>query len=152
MVSEYKVQSAEIKQTKAGKPYLLLKINDKLVSFFDEPDSKVPVKEGQIISCEITQKGNFLNGSKLIIVEESKAKKIEQEIKVDGEAKENENTLNAGGITYYFDIKTAKNNAKYLTISQSSAQGKSQILIFEDRITEFLEKLKKQAEKLKKPN
>lgn len=150
MVSEYKVQSAEIKQTKAGKPYLLLRINDKLVSFFDESDSKVPVKEGQIISCEITQKGNFLNGSKLTIVDESKAKKIEQEIKVDSEAKENENTLNAGSITYFFDIKVAKNNAKFLTISQTSSQGKSQILIFEDHLNEFLEKLKKQIEKFKK--
>lgn len=74
MTTLYKVQKIESKTTKAGKPYKVLTLNDKFVSFFDEKDVKVPVQEGQMITCRIVQKGNFLNGYDIAITTESQVK------------------------------------------------------------------------------
>lgn len=41
MVKVYKAQSAERKKTKTNKDYLLLTIDDKLVSFFEQEDVAV---------------------------------------------------------------------------------------------------------------
>jgi len=52
MSMTFKVQEVLNRKTKAGKDYLLLKINDNLVSFFEDSDVTVPVEAGQTIMCD----------------------------------------------------------------------------------------------------
>ena len=47
------VDGAEVRQTKAGKDYLAVRIGDKTVSFFEAADVAVAVKQRRAISCDL---------------------------------------------------------------------------------------------------
>ena len=54
------------------------------------------------------------------------------------------NNISLSTRIYSFEVKVAKNGAKYLTISESNPKtGQSKILIFEDHLKTFLEELDK---------
>ncbi len=38
----------------------------------------------------------------------------------------------AGNRTYFIDVRVAKNNKKYLTITQTQAAGKNRVIVFSD--------------------
>jgi len=62
------VQTVEKRTTSTGTPYLVLKLDDQLVSFFDEKDQHAPVQPGHQIECNIELKGKYKNGHDLRVV------------------------------------------------------------------------------------
>ena len=142
MGKSYLVQRAIVKQTRAGKDYLLLTLNDKFVSFFDEKDAKVKVEQDQYITCRIVQKGNFMNGYDIAVVDKpNDVTTGEAELQFE----KDDSVLVAGTMTYTLDVRTAKNDAKYLSISVSSSRESQRIVIFEDHIKEFTELFNKKV-------
>ena len=65
----------------------------------------------------------------------------EELIYKEGMEKKNDSILHAGGRSYFFDVKTARNNNKYLVLTEKSKEGRKNIIIFEDHVDEFLEKI-----------
>jgi len=64
----YVVQTVDKRITSTGGHYLMLKLDDQLVSFFDEKDQQSPVQVGQQVECQIELKGKYKNGHELRIV------------------------------------------------------------------------------------
>ncbi len=69
------VTKLERRDTKARKPMLVLvvklagsSIEEERVSFFDDPDVKTAVKEGDHVKYTVARKGNYLNGKNLEIL------------------------------------------------------------------------------------
>jgi hypothetical protein len=62
------VQTVEKRTTSTGTPYLVLKLDDQLVSFFDEKDQHTSVQPGHQIECNIELKGKYKNGHDLRVV------------------------------------------------------------------------------------
>jgi hypothetical protein len=71
-------------------------------------------------------------------------------------AKNESKFLKAGGRTYFFDIKEAKNGKKYLALTESRLVGdkdknehrRSTIIIFPEQAKEFAEVVKEMTAKL----
>ena len=59
------VEFFERKETRAGKPMLTLKINQKDVSFFEETDVQKEIAIGDQVQFQCTVKGQYLNGKVL---------------------------------------------------------------------------------------
>ena len=62
--------------------------------------------------------------------------------------------IRAGRRTYFFDVREAKNNKKFLIISESTASGdgtfnRSSLLVFQEDIGSFLEAFSEAKELLK---
>jgi hypothetical protein len=148
-LSNYKVEFVEIRKKK-GKDFLHIKIHDKMVGFFEEEDVSVEVKEGDIISCDINQKGKFLNGSNLKIIDKDTADiVIEEHLIVEHKQYDNDSKLHAGPRIYHFEIKKTSRGDKYLVITEQSGNKKNRIFIFDDHAESFSQKLAINLEKLK---
>ncbi len=48
----------------------------------------------------------------------------------------------ADNLTYFIDVRVAKNNKPYLTITQTDAQGKQRVIVSGDKSKEFGDALK----------
>ncbi len=171
MTENFEVQGVERKKTKAGKDYLVLTLGDRLVSFFEAADVAVDVQAGHTVTCEVVQKGKFWNGARLTNVTTGVAAKAPalKPAPAPAPAKsappaakaapagQGGTTLIEGGAdkqslytarvpggnrTYFIDVRIAKNNEKYLTITQTETQGKQRVIVFGDHIKEFADALK----------
>ncbi len=169
MTEQFEITAVERKKTKAGKDYLQLKLGDRIVSFFDGADVAVDVQVGHTVSCDVVQKGQFWNGKQLSNVTTGVATKapapgpataqaksappaakeahIGQASKTIIEGGADRQSLysariDAGARTYFIDVRVAKNNKYYLTITQTEAQGKQRVIVFADNIQKFADALK----------
>ncbi|MBN2156742.1 MAG: DUF3276 family protein [Candidatus Lokiarchaeota archaeon] len=159
-MSNYKVEKVEIRERKNGEKYLQLKLCDNSVGFFEKEDIGTKMKEGDIISCKIVQKGKFFNGTNLKVLDKVPADlKIEKKLKFDhkpdpkskgfdrkskdygSKFKGNDSKLHAGARIYYFEIKNTSKGDKYLVITEQSGDKRNRIFIFEDHAVEFSDKL-----------
>lgn len=158
--------TVEMKKTKAGKDYLQLTLGDRVVSFFNAVDVAV----GHTVTCEAVQKGQFWNGKQLSNVTTgvmakapapgsalakpapaAQAAPAGQGSKTAPEGGADRQTLfslriPAGNLTYFIDVRVAKNNKKYLTITQTEAQGKQRVIVFADYANEFADAVKQALE------
>jgi len=165
-MSNYKVEKAEIRTRKSGDEFLQLKINNNLVAFLEKEDRDVNVREGDIVSCKIEQKGKFFNGTALKVLDKDSADiKIENKIIIDEKTdkkwdrkndrkygrklEDSDSKLHAGARIYFFDVKTTSRGDKYLVVNEQSGDKRNRIFIFEDHAEEFSEKLAKNLKKLK---
>ncbi|TFG20355.1 MAG: DUF3276 family protein [Promethearchaeota archaeon] len=157
-MSHYKVEFVEVRKKK-GKEFLHVKILDQMIGFFDEEDLSAGVKEGDIISCNIIQKGKFLNGSNLKIIDgDTKDVSIEIELKIDqiidqkGERPiyDSQSKLHAGPRIYHFEVKDTSKGDKFLVITEQSGKKKNRIFIFDDHAKNFADKFSFFLEKIKK--
>jgi len=147
-VSNYIVELVEIRKKK-GKEFLHIKVCGEMVGFFEEEDISVRVKAGDIISCSIFQKGTFLNGTNLEVLDKEAAYlETEKQLGIKRELGDNESKLHAGSRIYHFEVKNSSKGDKYLVITEQSGKKKNKIFIFDDHAKEFAEKFLESLEKL----
>ncbi|MFN3599110.1 MAG: DUF3276 family protein [Aquificaceae bacterium] len=58
--------------------------------------------------------------------------------------------LTAGKRTYFFDVKRGRDGSAYLVITEQTEDKRSRLMVFEDRVEEFLSALKEATDKMKK--
>ena len=145
------VQEVSMRKTKAGNDYLLVKIGDKLVSFFEAADVAVPVEAGQAITCVIKQVGRFWNGYNLAIAsdEAGALSAIPEDIAQEPSGGFSQ-VVNAGNRTYYVDVKVAKNGERYMTITERATGNDShRIMVFSDHAEEVVDAILKARDAMK---
>ncbi len=172
MTEQFEVTAVERKKTKAGKDYLQLALGDRLVSFFDAADVAVDVEVGHTVTCDVVQKGQFWNGKQLSNVTtgvmakapapgSAPAKPAPAALAGQGGKPAPEGgadkqslytaRIDAGSRTYFIDVRVAKNNKNYLTITQTEAQGKQRVIVFSDAIEQFADAIKAALELFNQP-
>ncbi|MFN3472058.1 MAG: DUF3276 family protein [Aquificaceae bacterium] len=58
--------------------------------------------------------------------------------------------LVAGKRTYFFDVKRGKDGSAYLVITEQTEDKRNRLMVFEERIEEFLSAIKEAMDKMKK--
>ncbi len=169
MTEQFKVVAVERKKTKAGKDYLVLTLGDRLVSFFEAADVAVDVEVGHTVTCEVVQKGQFWNGKQLSNVTTGVAAKAPAPAQPAKPAQPSQSKnpgpagkpaqagdaerqtlysmrIPAGNQTFFIDVRIAKNNKPYLTITATQGQGetskRASVVVFADYVKAFADALK----------
>ncbi|MCS6957155.1 MAG: DUF3276 family protein [Aquificaceae bacterium] len=57
--------------------------------------------------------------------------------------------LNAGKRTYFFDVKKGRDGSAYLVITEQTEDKRNRLMVFEDRLEDFMSALREVAEKVK---
>ena len=150
-MSNYKVETVEIRTKRNGDKYLHVKMCNETVGFFEDEDTRVELKEGDIISCKIIKKGRYFNGSNLKVVDTaSEDLKIENKLNINRKKDADGSKLHAGSRIYHFEVKNTNRGDKYLVVTEQSGDKRNRIFIFEDHAEEFSQVLSKNLEKLNK--
>ena len=158
-MSNYVVESYEIRKRLNGEDYLILTLCGRLVSFYDKEEIKVDVQLGDVVSCEVMDKNDHLNGFHLKILSDTEDVPIETSIKiVDRLQKSTRDTrttkitkksskkhnklrkdtyLPAGGRVYYFNVRTTAKGDPYLTVTEQRGNNRNSIYIFQDHAADF---------------
>ena len=58
--------------------------------------------------------------------------------------------LNAGKRTYFFDVKKGRDGSAYLVITEQVEDKRNRLMVFEERIEDFISALKEVAENIKR--
>lgn len=58
--------------------------------------------------------------------------------------------LTAGKRTYFFDVKRGRDGSAYLVITEQTEEKRNRLMVFEDKMEEFLSAMKEAADKMKK--
>ncbi len=58
--------------------------------------------------------------------------------------------LSAGKRTYFFDVKRGRDGSAYLVITEQTEEKRNRLMVFEDKMEEFLSAMKEAADKMKK--
>lgn len=57
--------------------------------------------------------------------------------------------LNAGRRTYFFDVKKGRDGTNYLVITEQRDEKRTRLMVFEDRVDEFVSALQEVVSKMK---
>ncbi len=57
--------------------------------------------------------------------------------------------LNAGKRTYYFDVKRGRDGSAYLVITEQTDEKRNRLMVFEDKMEEFLNALQDAVRNMK---
>ena len=57
--------------------------------------------------------------------------------------------LNAGRRTYFFDVKKGRDGTSYLVITERKDDMRNRLMVFEDRVDEFVSTLQEAVSKMK---
>ncbi len=58
--------------------------------------------------------------------------------------------LNAGKRTYFFDVKKGRDGSAYVVITEQVEDKRNRLMVFEERIEDFISALKEVAENIKR--